>query len=246
MVGRLLALVLVAGCYRIPAEACIECTTTCPSGMTCENGVCVAPGEAACTPVMVDAPTNGCHSHMINADNDTYLDSPSIHGADDVLLAYYTRPILLDFDLAGMLGADEHVATASIHLTPVTTANGCGGVCHACPAFAATSYQLYWNISDWSQTAATSSFKRASTYWDQAYATGTGDRSIVISRGPISSGGVDIALSAQQIAALPPTLWMVNSHLSVQLLLDNTAAFAATEQGCAPRQGPQLSVTICP
>ena len=244
MMGRLYPLVLVASCYRPPSTACLQCTTSCPAGYSCENGVCVAPGSEPCSPNPgPDATSGRCRTAVLDAIGDTYLDSPSENGTQDVLITYITRPIILNFDLA--LGADEHLESATIHLTPVTRANGCGGTCGSCPALAARQYQVYWNIADWAEEVANSHDKRTNVAWESDYATGPMDRSNLLASGPLGTA-VDIDIPANRIAALPPTEWMVGSRLSVQLLLDDTAAFAASDQGCdAPRQGPQLTVTIC-
>ena len=63
--GVLVLVVVVAGCYEPPREACsILCTPgaadACPSDMTCEGGYCVAPG-GVCTTALAKVRTGGRH-----------------------------------------------------------------------------------------------------------------------------------------------------------------------------------------
>ena len=55
--GKLVvALVALAACYSVPANTCLYCTTTCPAGMSCQNGICVEPGKStSCQLSRVDA-----------------------------------------------------------------------------------------------------------------------------------------------------------------------------------------------
>ena len=242
----LTCLVLLAGCDRIfglerpPADAADAAIDGPPD----------APYDTL--------PANCRVTFPLTTSADTYLDATDkVRGADDVLESTPGHPILLKFALDGVLGPTENVAAAVVHLDVVDRGLACGAGCGLCAARTATTYDVYWMTSNWTQDGATAVVRDTTADpWGADLAVGSGDRSVHLAHGtiaPTASGPVDLTINENAVNAVQANAWLENgrSRLGIQLLTDGVIAFASMERpggACLdnpPRQPPTITLTVC-
>ena len=186
---------------------------------------------------------------MLQPTNDTYLKGTTVHGNEDGLVAQSGLPVLIKFDIAGLIRVDQHIQTATIRLARVASANVCGTGCAACASPVSTMVSVYWNTTDWAQGSATITDSDPGASWQAAYATGPNDRSPLVATIPVpaTSPTVDLAIGAAPISATPPAPWISadRSRISVQLLFDSSSTYASLEHTCSAGAPPALILQIC-
>lgn len=182
----------------------------------------------------------------------TYLIDATPRGKDTEILTDVGQPGLFTYGIDG-IQPDEYIAAAVLFVTPVTK---CGiTACTPC-VMSATTYELYWNLEDWTEVDATSTRSDRNSLWSQPFAQGPVDRSARLASAPLRSGPqFALVATMADVVRVPATPWISTRaaipliRISLQLLTDGPAAFASDDhddstcsEAAAP---PSLVLTIC-